>query len=152
MRTSPGVRARPAASSTRPPLTVASTILNQRRGLERFLSDGCIPIPNNSSEREPRRKALGRTNSLFVGSDDGGAVNATFVSLLASCRLHSIEPFAYLRDLFCLLPGRPESRVLELAPVRWEKTLQEEDAQRRLAANVFRQVSLSLLDTHRDEK
>jgi transposase len=87
-----------------------------------------------------------------VGSDDGGEVNATFVSLLASCRLHGIEPYGYLRDLFCLLPGWPKKRVLELAPVNWQKTLEQEETQRLLAANVFRQVSLGLLDAHRDEK
>lgn len=126
--------------------------LNQRKGLERFLTDGRIPIHNNFSERELRREALGRKNWLFVGSDDGGDVNATFVSLLASCHLHGIEPFGYLRDLLCLLPGWPQARLVELAPVNWEKTLQQEDAQRRLAANVFRQASLGLLDAHRDEK
>lgn len=126
--------------------------LNQRKGLERFLEDGRIPIHNNFSERELRREALGRKNWLFVGSDEGGKVNATFVSLLASCRLHGIEPFGYLRDLLCLLPGWPKSRVLPLAPVNWEKTLQQEDTQRRLAANAFRQVSLGLLDVHRAEE
>lgn len=126
--------------------------LNQRKGLERFLEDGRIPIHNNFSERELRREALGRKNWLFVGSDEGGKVNATFVSLLASCRLHGIEPFGYLRDLLCLLPGWPKSRVLQLAPVNWEKTLQQEDTQRRLAANAFRQVSLGLLDVHRAEE
>lgn len=126
--------------------------LNQRKGLERFLEDGRIPIHNNLSERELRREAVGRKNWLFVGSDDGGEVNATFVSLLASCRLHGIEPYGYLRDLFCLLPGWPKKRVLELAPVNWQKTLEQEETQRLLAANVFRQVSLGLLDAHRDEK
>ena len=79
-------------------------------------------------------------------------MNATFVSLLASCRLHGIEPFGHLRDLLCLLPGWPQALLVELAPVNWEQTLQQEDAQGRLAANVFRQASLGLLDAHRDEK
>lgn len=126
--------------------------LNQRQGLERFLADGRIPIHNNFSERELRREALGRKNWLFVGSDDGGEVNATFVSLLASARLHGIEPLGYLRDLFCLLPSWPAKQVLDLAPVNWDKTLQQEDTQQRLAANAFRKVSLGLLDAHRDEK
>ncbi len=72
-------------------------------------------------ERELRREAIGRKNWLFLGSDDGGDINATFVSLLASCQLHGIEPFAYLRDLFCLLPSWPAKRVLDLAPAYWKK-------------------------------
>ncbi len=39
-------------------------------------------------------------------------VNAVFVSLLASCSLHKIEPFAYMRDLLCLVPRWPSHRVL----------------------------------------
>jgi hypothetical protein len=79
-------------------------------------------------------------------------VNATFVTLLASCQLHDIEPSGYLRDIFCLLPGWNQKRVLELAPVNWEKTLEDSDAQQRLDANIFRQVSLGAVDSHPPKK
>lgn len=115
---------------------------NQRAALRRFLDDGRVPIHNNWSERELRREALGRKNWIFVGSDDGGVVNATFVSLIASCRLHQLDPFQYLRDLFCLLPSWPAKDVLELAPLRWKQTLAREDVQAALAANIYRRVSL----------
>jgi MFS family permease len=90
----------------------------------------------------------GRKNWLFVGSDDGGEVNATFVSLLASCEMHGLEPWGYLRDLLCLLPGWPRGRVLELAPAYWRKTVADPDTERRLAANVFRRVTLGELEAH----
>jgi len=125
---------------------------NQREALRRFLEDGRLPIHNNFSERQLRREAVGRKNWLFVGSEDGGRTNATFVSLLASCQLHGIEPHGYLRDLFCLLPSWPVKRVLELAPVNWKKTLEDKDAQQRLAANVFRKVSLGELVEHPSTK
>jgi transposase len=121
---------------------------NQREALCRFLEDGRLPIHNNFSERQLRREALGRKNWLFVGSDEAGSVNANFVSLLASCELHGIEPLGYLRDLFCLLPSWPRRRVLELAPAYWAKTLEDKDAQQRLATNVFRQASLGTLGEH----
>jgi hypothetical protein len=121
---------------------------NQRGALERFLFDGRLPLHNNWSERELRREALGRKNWLFVGNDEAAEVNATFVSLIASCRLHAIEPWAYLRDLFCLIPTWPRRRVLELAPARWQETLQEQDAQQRLAANIFRQATLGQAEDH----
>lgn len=66
----------------------------------------------------------------------------TFVSLLASCQMHGVEPWSYLRDLFCLLPSWPASRVLELAPAYWNHTLEQADTQERLAANVFRRALL----------
>lgn len=126
--------------------------LNQRVALQRFLDDGRLPLHNNGSERALRREAIGRKNWLFVGSDDAGEVNAAFVSLLASCQLHDIEPWAYLRDLLCLLPSWPVRRVLDLAPVNWKQTLEHEDAQQRLDANVFRRATLGLLDDHRPTK
>ncbi len=119
---------------------------NQRDGLRRFLSDGRLPMHNNVSERELRREAIGRKNWVFLGSEDGAKANTVFVSLLASCQMHGIEPWAYLRDLFCLLPSWPRSRVLELAPAYWNKTLEQKDTQQRLAANPFRAVVLGAGD------
>ena len=116
---------------------------NQRAALRRFLDDGRLPIENNISERNLRREVLGRKNWLFLGSDEGARVNTIFVSLLASCQLHGIEPWAYLRDLFCLIQDWPASRILELAPCFWKQTLQQPETQQRLAAHVFRSVTLA---------
>lgn len=118
---------------------------NQREALSRFLGDGRLPIHNNHSENALRREALGRKNWLFLGTDDAGAVNATFVSLLASCQMHGLEPLGYLRDLLCLLPGWPVQQVLELAPVNWAKTISRPEVASELEANVFRQAALGIL-------
>lgn len=115
---------------------------NQRAALRTFLEDGRLPIHNNWSERELRREALGRKNWLFIGSDDGGDANAAFVSLIASCRLHGIEPAAYLRDLFCLLPSWNVQRVLELAPSEWTVTSARPDVRKLLDENVYRRAVL----------
>jgi transposase len=115
---------------------------NQREALTRFVGDARLPMHNNVSERELRRQALGRKNWIFVGSADGARANTTFVSLLASCAMHGIEPWAYLRDVFCLLPNWPVHRVLELAPASWSAVLQDPQAQQRLDANIFRRATL----------
>ena len=115
---------------------------NQRDALKRFLDDARLPLCNNISERSLRREVVGRRNWMFIGNDDAGDVNAVFVSLLASCRLHDIEPWSYLRDLLCLLPSWPQRRVLDLAPARWQTTREEPDAQRLLGDNVFRRATL----------
>jgi hypothetical protein len=117
---------------------------NQRDALRRFLDDGRLPLHNNISELSLRREVLGRRNWLFVGSEDGAEVNAVFVSLLASAQHLGIEPFAYLRDLLILLPSWPHHRVLELAPAYWKQTLEQPEAQQKLAASVFRRVLLDL--------
>jgi transposase len=87
---------------------------------------------------------IGRFWVSTEGNDDAAKVNAIFVTLLASCQLHGIEPWAYLRDLLCLLPSWPRRRVLELAPVHWKQTREQGDAQQRLAANLFRRAVLEL--------
>ncbi len=115
---------------------------NQRAALRRFLDDGRLPIHNNWSERELRREAVGRKNWLFLGSEEGGEANAAFVSLIASCQLHGLDPAEYLRDLFCLLPSWTVADVLELSPLHWKQTLARDDVYEALAGNVFRRASL----------
>jgi transposase len=115
---------------------------NQKEAFKRFLEDARLPIHNNISELNLRRQAVGRKNWLFVGSEDGARVNTLFVSLLASCAMHRIEPWAYLRDLFCLLPGWPITRVLELSPASWRATAAQPTVQQKLAANIFRNATL----------
>ncbi len=117
--------------------------LNQQAALRRFVDDERLPMHNNLSERMLRRQAIGRKNWLFVGSHDGARANTTFVSLLASCALHQIEPWAYLRDLFCLLPQWPITKVLELAPANWQVTIADPAVQQKLEANIFRHVTLA---------
>ena len=69
-------------------------------------------------------------------------MNTTFVSLLASCAMHRIEPWSYLRDLFCLLPSWPIKKVLDLAPANWGTTVREPSTQATLDANIFRRATL----------
>jgi len=94
------------------------------------------------SELALRREAVGRKNWLFVGSDDGGAVNAVFTSLLASAQLCSVEPWSYLRDVFCLLPTWPAHALLDLAPLKWTQTREREDVVALLNANPFRRLTI----------
>lgn len=115
---------------------------NQRPALERFLEDPRLPIHNNISELNLRRQAVGRKNWIFVGSEDGGHTNTVFVSLLASCAMHRIEPWAYLRDLLCLLPSWSQLKLIDLAPANWQATLERPDVQAKLSANIYRAATL----------
>lgn len=42
--------------------------------------------------------------------------------MIASARLHHLDPEAYLRDIIRLLPFWPRERSLELAPKYWVNT------------------------------
>ena len=94
----------------------------QRGPLTRFFDDGRLKLTNNQSERELRRVATGRKAWLFVGSDDHGQASGNLPSLVASARLHQLDPEAYLRDLFRVLPHWPRDRYLELCPRDWPTT------------------------------
>jgi hypothetical protein len=95
---------------------------NQQQALMRFLDDGRLPMDNSRAERAIKNMALGRKAWLFCGSDDHAKSTATLYSLIASAKLHGIEPEEYLRCLVRLVPLWPEHRMLELAPLFWART------------------------------
>jgi len=83
----------------------------------RYTESG-IPEPdNNRLERAIRPIAVGRANFMFVGSPRGERAAATMYSLLVTCRLNGIEPYAWLKDALERLPAHPISRVHELLPL-----------------------------------
>jgi hypothetical protein len=94
-------------------------VKNQWRAFNRYLEDGRLAIDNNAAERALRTIAVGRSNWLFTGSPAGGKRAATIYSLIATCKLLGIEPFAYLRDVLDRLPTHPASRMAELTPRNW---------------------------------
>lgn len=112
--------------------TAVGYLVRQRRGLTRFLRDGTLRLDTNPAELELRRQVVGRKNWLFIGSDGAADWNTTCVSLIASCQMHGIEPWAYLRDVLTLLPVWNQTRVLELAPKNWVKTREQPETQRLL--------------------
>src|SRR4030095_3431511 len=90
----------------------------------------------------PTSYDLGPTCSRGSPSDDGGRANAVFTPLLPSCRMLALEPWAYLRELLCLLPGWSSNRLLELAPVNWTCARDLTDVRDRLAANPYRALTI----------
>mgnify|MGYP003339011718 CR=1 FL=1 len=90
--------------------------------LMRYLDEGRLSIDNNHTERQIKTLVLGRKAWLFIGSDDHGQPMGNLLALVASCKLHGLDPEAYLRDLFCVLPQWPSDRYLELAPKYWRAT------------------------------
>ena len=102
--------------------------VRQRGALTRFFDDGRLKLTNNGSERELRRVATGRKAWLFCGSDDHAQAAGNHLTLVASARLHGLDPEAYLRDLFRVLPQWPRDRYIELAPKYWTATRARLDA------------------------
>jgi transposase len=93
---------------------------NQWDRLLRFLDDGRIEIDSNTVERSMRPVALNRKNALFAGSDEGAENWAMLASLIETCKLHGVNPHAYLTDVLTKLVNNcPNRRLGELLPWAW---------------------------------
>jgi hypothetical protein len=87
--------------------------------LMRYSKDGDLEIDNNGAERSLRGVAMGRRNWTFYGSDNGGHTAAVLTSLIATCKRHRVDPFAYLCDVFQHINAHPQNRLEELLPDNW---------------------------------
>jgi hypothetical protein len=96
--------------------------LRQEAPLRRFLEDPRLRLENNASERALRTIAVGRKNWLFCGSDDHAQATANLFSLVASCKLHGLDPETFLTDIIRVMPYWPRTRYLELCPRDWSAT------------------------------
>ena len=104
------------------PLTKALAYARERRaGLEVFLSDPDVPIDTNHLERALRPIAMGRRSWLFCWTELGAKHVGIVQSLLATCRLHGIDPYAYLVDVLQRVGQHPAARVAELTPRLWKQ-------------------------------
>jgi hypothetical protein len=96
--------------------------------LMRYCDDGRIEIDNSAAERALRAVAVGRRNYLFAGSDAGGERAAVFYSLVGTAKLNSLDPEAYLREVFERIANQPIHRIEELLPWHIAKNLPTEVA------------------------
>jgi transposase len=95
---------------------------NQEAELRRVLEHGKLPLDNTRAERALRKIVVGRKAWMFYGSDTHAEAAAAIFSVIASCRLHGLDPFQYLEEILRVLPYWPRDRYLELAPKYWRAT------------------------------
>jgi len=95
---------------------------NQEQELRRVLADGRLPLDNTRAERSLRKVVVGRKNWMFYGSNSHAESAAAIFTLVASCRLHGIDPQQYLDEVMRALPNWPKERYLELSPKYWLAT------------------------------
>jgi transposase len=90
-------------------------------GLVLFLDDGRLEIDNNPVERAIRPVALCRKNALFAGSDAGARHWAIANTLIQTCKLNGVEPFAYLTGVLeRIVSGRTlQPELHTLLPWNW---------------------------------
>jgi transposase len=93
---------------------------NRWVALTRYLDDGRLEIDNGEVERLIRMVALGRKNYLFAGSDVGAERAAVAYTVLATCTLHELDPWAYVTDVLEKIAGDwPQRELDRLLPDRW---------------------------------
>lgn len=98
-------------------------ILTRWQGLSLFAGDGGVEMDSNLVENQIRPLALGRKNALFAGHDEGAQNWARIASLIATCKMNGVEPFAYMRaTLEAIASGHPNAELDDLLPWAFPKT------------------------------
>lgn len=88
--------------------------------LLRFTDEEILAPDSNLIERAIRPVAVGRKAWLFAGSERGGDAAAVAFSLIESCKLSGVEPYAYLRDVLECIDNHRMDRLHELLPFNWK--------------------------------
>lgn len=86
-----------------------------------YTKDARLNIDNNPVENAIRPVAVGRKNYLFAGSHEAAQRAAMIYSLLATCKLHGINPYYWLRDVLENMHRFTTENIEGLLPQNWRK-------------------------------
>jgi transposase len=93
-----------------------------------------IPVDNNYTEQQIKHFATGRKAWLFSYDASSAQASANLFSLVMTCRINDIEPYAYLNYLFEHLPAADTVEQIE-ALLPWNvKALLDEEKNKSLEA------------------
>ncbi len=70
---------------------------------------------------------MSRCNAQFAGHDEGGRNWARFASLIGTCKMNGVEPYAYLNDLLTKLANAHLDQDID-ALMSWAYAQQDKDA------------------------
>jgi transposase len=108
-------------------LTKALVYARERKAqLMVFLSDEDVPMDTNHLERALRPIPMGRKSWLFCWTEVGARYVGIVQSLIATCRMHGIEPYSYFVDVLQRVGQHPAARVAELTPRLWKQHFAEQ--------------------------
>jgi transposase len=86
-----------------------------------YTTDARLQIDNNCVENAIRPVAVGRKNYLFAGSHEAAQRAAMVYSLLATCKLHGINPYEWLKDVLQRMHLYTTGNIAALLPQNWVK-------------------------------
>ena len=97
--------------------------LKRWTGFTLFLDDGRLELDNNTAERAMRPVALQRKNALFAGHQLGAENWAAIFSLVETCKMLGLNPYAYLADVLARIITRADTDTIDdLLPHNWVDT------------------------------
>lgn len=85
-----------------------------------YTTNAILNIDNNPVENAIRPVAIGRKNYLFAGSHDAAQRAAMIYSLFATCRLHGINPYDWLKDVLQRMHLFTSLNLDQLLPHKWK--------------------------------
>ena len=80
---------------------------------------GYVQIDNNPIERQIRPTKLGLRNWLFIGHPDAGDNPAVIYSVIGTCKLNKIDPWAYLNWALPALAAATNRNAADFTPQRF---------------------------------
>ena len=96
-------------------------IANQWDRMLVFLYDGRVEMDSNFVENRIRPVKLTAKNALFAGHDEGARSWGRIGSLIETCNMNGVEPYAWLKStLEKIAAGHPQSKIHELLPWNFE--------------------------------
>ena len=115
---------------------------NQWTALQKYLTDGRLPIDNDQAEHIIRPLAVGRRNWLFLGHPRAALGRLHLLSVVSSAHRHNLVVEDYLADVLRKLADASQNHpcdleldspyLLELLPDRWAPTHPKSIRQGRL--------------------
>lgn len=97
-----------------------SYALNQWEAVSRLVHHREVELDDKMVENAIRPTCVGKRNWMFFGSEEAGVRNAAVFTLIQNCRMHGVEPYAYLKDVLERLPTTTSKQVAELTPLKWK--------------------------------
>jgi len=104
-----------------PFLGALAYIRERRVGLSVYLDDADVAIDTNHLERALRVIPVGRRNWLFCWTELGAKHVGIVQRLIATCRMHDINPYDYFVDVLPRISQHPASLVNQLTPRVWKQ-------------------------------
>ena len=77
----------------------------QKKYIERYLTDGRLEISNNRAERSIKPYVIGRKNWLFCNTPAGARAGAVYYSIIVTAMENGLNPYEYLTWVLTQMPN-----------------------------------------------